>query len=66
MITPDSEACDSRTEESVLDHVTDGRVSIEPNGREYLVMVNGAPFLALSREQAEAIARRRGRPVRGR
>ncbi|MCC6846952.1 MAG: hypothetical protein IT294_00525 [Deltaproteobacteria bacterium] len=35
-----------------------GRVSIERNGDEYLVMINGAAFVALSRAQAEAIARR--------
>ncbi|MCC6765902.1 MAG: hypothetical protein IT293_14690 [Deltaproteobacteria bacterium] len=44
-----------------------GRVSIERNGQEYLVTINGAAFVALSRAQAEGIARRmRGgtRPLR--
>ena len=34
------------------------RVSIERNGEEYLVTINGAAFVALSRPEAEAIARR--------
>ncbi|MEB2283734.1 MAG: hypothetical protein OZ922_03530 [Myxococcales bacterium] len=34
------------------------RVTIERNGQEYLVTINGAVFVALSRAQAESIARR--------
>lgn len=33
-------------------------VSIEPNGREYLVTINGAVFVALSAAQAESMRRR--------
>lgn len=37
------------------------RVTIERNGEEYLVIINGAAFIALSRAQAEAIVRRTSR-----
>jgi hypothetical protein len=38
------------------------RVVIQPNGQEYIVMVNGSAFLALTLAEAEAIVTRlRGR-----
>jgi hypothetical protein len=36
----------------------DCRVRVEPNGREFLVIINGSAFVALSRSAAHAIARR--------
>ena len=41
------------------------RPVIEPNGKEYLVTMNGAVFVALSRAQAEAIASRMSGRSRG-
>lgn len=35
-----------------------GRVVIQPNGQEYIVMVNGSAFLALTLAEAEAIMTR--------
>ena len=65
MTAPDLDEAVPPPEEGSVERYADRRVSIEPNGREFLVMVNGAPFLALSREQAEAIARRARRRSRG-
>ncbi len=54
-----ADGSDERSSAAVLP----SRVSIERNGEEYLVTINGATFVALSRAQAESIARRtRGRP----
>lgn len=39
-------------------------VTIEPNGSEYLVTINGAVFVALSRAAAEAFAVRMRGPGR--
>lgn len=52
-VAPSASALDPGYEEP-----SSRRISIERNGEEYLVMINGAAFVALSRSQAEAIARR--------
>jgi hypothetical protein len=55
---------EASTQDGVAPRDRPARSSIVPNGREFIVMVNGSAFVALTLAGAQAIANRSGAAVR--